>query len=166
MDMMTNASPKGPDDTGEWWEVTPGEKFTIRTSVQETGGLYTMIEVTADSRNGVPVHTHANEEEHFIVLEGTVHLTNGDQGLSLSAGSSATVGRGTPHAWCNLSDSPARMLVIFSPGDMEEAFRLIGTMDGGDLAAIAQSAKSGGSTIIGPPPFENIYSVMSPRPPL
>ncbi len=71
------------------------------------------------------------------MLEGTVHLTNGDQGLSLSAGSSATVRRGTPHAWCNLSDSPARMLVIFSPGDMEEAFRLIGTVDGGDLAAIA-----------------------------
>lgn len=123
-----------------------------------------MIEVIADSRNGVPVHTHANEEEHFIVLEGRVHLTNGRQSLELSAGDSATVKRGSPHAWCNLSDSTARMLIIFSPGDMEEAFRLIGSLNGGDLAAISESAKSGGSTIVGPPPFENVYSVLSPRP--
>ncbi|MDH4441003.1 MAG: cupin domain-containing protein [Rhizobium sp.] len=164
MDTMSHTLPADPDTSGEWWEVTPGEKFTIRTSVKQTGGLYTMIEVTAESRNGVPLHTHANEEEHFIVLEGRVHLTNGDQSLSLSAGDSATVKRDTPHAWCNLSDSDARMLIIFSPGDMEEAFRLIGSIDDGDLAAIAESAKSGGSTIVGPPPFENIYSVMSPRP--
>ncbi|WP_432444668.1 cupin domain-containing protein [Rhizobium leguminosarum] len=155
---------KGPSDGSEWWEVTPGERFTIRTSVSENGGLYTMIEVTAESRNGVPVHTHANEEEHFIILEGSVHLTNGSQSLTLSAGDSATVKRGTPHAWCNLSDSTARMLIIFSPGHMEEAFRLIGSLNGGDMAAIAESAKSGGSTIVGPPPFDNIYSVMSPRP--
>lgn len=164
MDSMLNEKPTVPDESGEWWEVTPGERFTIRTSVKQTAGLYTMIEVTAESRNGVPVHTHANEEEHFIVLEGSVHLTNGDQSLTLSAGDSATVKRRTAHAWCNLSDGPARMLIIFSPGDMEEAFRLIGSMDGGDLAAIAESAKSGGSTIVGPPPFENVYSVMSPRP--
>lgn len=164
MDSMLNEKPTVSDESGEWWEVTPGERFTIRTSVKQTTGLYTMIEVTAESRNGVPVHTHANEEEHFIVLEGSVHLTNGDQNLTLSAGDSATVKRGTAHAWCNLSDGPARMLIIFSPGDMEEAFRQIGSMDGGDLAAIAESAKSGGSTIVGPPPFENVYSVMSPRP--
>ncbi|NKK75860.1 cupin domain-containing protein [Rhizobium leguminosarum bv. viciae] len=164
MDTSVNMLSKGPGDGSEWWEVTPGERFTIRTSVSETGGLYTMIEVTAESRNGVPVHTHANEEEHFIVLEGSVHLTNGSQSLALSVGDSATVKRGTPHAWCNLSDSTARMLIIFSPGHMEEAFRLIGSLNGGDMAAIAESAKSGGSTIVGPPPFENIYSVMSPRP--
>lgn len=164
MDTLSHHAPAGANETGEWWEVTPGERFTIRTSIKETKGLYTIIEVIAESRNGVPVHTHANEEEHFIVLEGTVHLTLGDKSLTLSAGASATVTRGTPHAWCNLSDSDVRMLIVFSPGDMEEAFRLIGSMDGGDLAAIAESAKSGGSSIIGPPPFENIYSVMSPRP--
>ncbi len=164
MNTLVNTPSKNSTDLNEWWEVTPGEKFTIRTSVKETGGLYTMIEVTAESRNGVPVHTHANEEEHFIVLEGNVHLTNGDQSLTLSTGDSATVKRGTPHAWCNLSDSRVRMLIIFSPGHMEEVFRLIGSTDGGDLAAIAESAKRGGSTIVAPPPFENIYSVMSPRP--
>jgi quercetin dioxygenase-like cupin family protein len=164
MDTALVTLPEGPSDGSEWWEVTPGERFTIRTSVTDTGGLYTMIEITAESRNGVPLHIHANEEEHFIVLEGSVHLTNGSQSLTLSAGDSATVKRGTSHAWCNLSDSTVRLLVIFSPGHMEEVFRLIGSSKGGDLAAISESAESGGSTIVGPPPFEYIYSVMSPRP--
>ena len=160
---MLNVVARASDDRGEWSEVTPGERFTIRTSVKETAGLYTVIEMTAESRNGVPVHMHANEEEHFIVLEGSVYLLNGDQSSTLSAGGSATVKRGTPHAWCNLSDDKLRMLIIFSPGHMEEMFRLIGSTDGGDPQAIATLAKNRGSTIVGPPPFENIYSVMSPR---
>jgi quercetin dioxygenase-like cupin family protein len=162
--MNINTTLRSKTPLNQWWEVTPGENFTIRASVEDTGGLCTIIEMTAEPRNGVPVHTHANEEEHFIVLEGTAHLMKGGEILELSAGDSATVKRGSHHAWCNLSDETLRMLIIFTPGDMEETFRMIGSMDGGDLAAIAESAKNGGSTIIGPPPFENVYSVMSPRP--
>jgi hypothetical protein len=47
---------------------------------------------------------------------------------------------------------------------MEETFRLIGFSDGGNLAEIAEMAENGGSVMVGPPPFENVYSVMSPRP--
>lgn len=164
MNNLVNRLYDGTVDLNEWREVTPGETFAIRASVKDTGGLYTIIEIIAESRNGVPMHTHANEEEHFIVLEGEVHLSRGDNIEALSAGDSATVKRGTPHAWCNLSDSAVRILIIFCPGNMEEAFRLIGSVEGGNLSAIADLAKSGGSTIVGPPPFENIYSVMSPRP--
>ena len=164
MDKAPNVVSGGPDDCGEWREVIAGEKFIIRTSVKETAGRYTVIEITAEPRNGVPMHVHAEEEEHFIVLEGNVHLVNGDQTSILSAGDSATVKRGTPHAWGNLSDENLRMLIIFSPGDMEEAFRHIGSSDAGHLAAIAESAERRGTVITGPPPFANIYSVMSPRP--
>jgi hypothetical protein len=48
-------------DNGEWLETTPGERFTIRTSAKETKGIYTMLEVVADPRNGVPMHVHKNE---------------------------------------------------------------------------------------------------------
>jgi quercetin dioxygenase-like cupin family protein len=164
VDASTNPIPADASSESQWWEVTPGERFTIRTSVKETGGLYTMLEATADPRNGVPMHLHAGEEEHFVVLEGSLHLTNGDEELELSAGETATVKRDTPHAWCNLSDSPVRMLIIFTPGHMEKAFRLIGSLNGGDLSAIEELARDGGSTIVGPPPFDNIYSVLSPRP--
>jgi uncharacterized cupin superfamily protein len=59
-------------DNGEWLETTPGERFTIRTSAKETKGIYTKLEVVADPRNGVPIHIHKNEDEHFLALEGTL----------------------------------------------------------------------------------------------
>ncbi|NDV86616.1 cupin domain-containing protein [Aurantimonas aggregata] len=164
MNISTSMMPAAPAAGSEWWEVTPGERFIIRTSAADTGGLYTMLEIVADPRNGVPLHVHANEEEHFVVLEGSVHLTSGDQTFELSAGDSVTVKRGTPHAWGNLSDNIVRMLIVFSPGNLERTFRLIGTLKGEDLAAVLASNESDGSTVVGPPPFDNIYSVVSPRP--
>jgi hypothetical protein len=62
-----------------WLQVTPGERFRIRTSAKETKGIYTTLELIADSRNGVPMHIHQNEDEHFIVLEGSLHIANGDK---------------------------------------------------------------------------------------
>jgi len=38
-----------------------------------------MLELIADPRNGVPMHIHQNEDEHFIVLEGSLHIANGDK---------------------------------------------------------------------------------------
>src|SRR5713226_7178333 len=109
-------------DNGEWLETTPGERFTIRTSAKETKGVYTMLEVVADPRNGVPIHIHKNEDEHFLVLEGTLHIVVGDATLDVPAGTAVTVSKGDPHAWCNLTEMPVRMLVIFSPGHIEELF--------------------------------------------
>jgi quercetin dioxygenase-like cupin family protein len=111
----TQVQPIGDQGDDGWQEITPGERCRIRTSVAETKGVYTMIEVVAETRNGVPMHIHQNEDEHFIVLEGTLHIVNGDETLDAPAGTAITVSKGVPHAWCNLSDAPVRMLVIFSP---------------------------------------------------
>lgn len=162
--MNINTSPISRTPLNQWWEITPGEKFAVRASMQDMGGLCTIIEMTVDPRNAVPLHTHANEEEHFIVLEGTFQMVIGGESRVLSAGESVTVTKGTPHTWANLSDALVRVLIIFTPGNMEETFRLIGSSDGSNLAEIAEMAKNGGSEMVGPPPFENVYSVMSPRP--
>jgi mannose-6-phosphate isomerase-like protein (cupin superfamily) len=114
----------GYEREDEWSEVTRGERYVIRTTSEETNGAYSMLEIVADPRNGVPMHIHHNEEEHFIILEGKAFIVNGDSRAEVGAGSSVTIGRGVPHAWCNLSeDVPLRMLVVFSPGGLEELFR-------------------------------------------
>jgi mannose-6-phosphate isomerase-like protein (cupin superfamily) len=78
-------------DNSGWLETTPGERFKIRTSAKETKGIYTMLEVVADPRNGVPIHIHKNEDEHFLVLEGTLHIVIGDVTLDVRAGTAVTV---------------------------------------------------------------------------
>src|SRR5260370_33277605 len=82
-----------------------------------------MVEVGADPRNGVPIHIHKNEDEHFLVLEGTLHIVIGDVTLDVRAGTAVTVSKGEPHAGCNLTEMPVRRLVIFSPVHILELFK-------------------------------------------
>jgi quercetin dioxygenase-like cupin family protein len=121
-----------------------------------------MLEVVADPRNGVPMHVHDNADEHFIILEGTAFIANGDRRAEVAAGSSITISRGIPHAWCNLSeDAPVRMLVIFGPGGLEELFRKNARTEPADMTALADKF---GTRITGPALFDNLYTILSPRP--
>jgi mannose-6-phosphate isomerase-like protein (cupin superfamily) len=147
---------------GEWLEITPGERFKIRTSVEDTAGTYTMLELLIDPRNGVPMHIHKNEDEHFIVLDGTLHVAIGHKTLDAVAGTAVTVGKGVPHAWCNLADTPLRILVVLSPGHIEGLFKAAAARQSDD--ELPPLAEKYGVEIIGPALHEGIYSIASPRP--
>lgn len=143
-----------------WLQITPGERFRIRTSTKETNGIYTMLELIADPRNGVSKHIHQNEDEHFIILEGMLHVANGSQRFDAPAGTTVTVNKGVAHAWCNLQDTPLRMLVIFSPGDIESLFRAVAARETDDIAALAAKY---GTLFVGPPLLEGIHTAISSR---
>jgi mannose-6-phosphate isomerase-like protein (cupin superfamily) len=158
VDMTTQTAPAAGKD--EWLTVTPGERFKIRASSADTGGASLVLDVIAEPRNGVPMHVHDNEEEHFIVIEGTAHMANGDERLDAPAGTAVTVKRGVPHAWCNLTDAPLRMLVIFTPGHIEGLF--LATADGADFDLATLPARYG-TRIVGPGLRDDLYTLMSPR---
>jgi mannose-6-phosphate isomerase-like protein (cupin superfamily) len=149
-----------PSDNGEWLQITPGERFKIRTSVEETNGAFAMLEMVANPQNGVPMHIHKNEVEHFIVLEGTLRIAIGERTLDAPAGTAVTVRKGVPHAWCNLSDTPLRMLLVFSPGHIEQLFREVAARQSDDITAILDKF---GCLIVGPALLESVHSINSPR---
>ena len=44
-----------------------------------------------------------------------------DRTSEVGAGEAVTVNKGMPHAWCNLPEVPLRLLVVFSPGNVDGA---------------------------------------------
>ena len=151
-----------PDqDRGEWLQVTPGERFKIRVPSAHTMGAYSMIEIVADPGYGVPLHIHGKEDKHFIVVEGTLDIANGDRRWDAPAGTSVTVRRGVPHAWCNPSDTPLRMLVIFSPGQIDGLFRATAGVD--DVDKITAIAARYGTKLVGPSLQGTVHSIHSPQ---
>jgi mannose-6-phosphate isomerase-like protein (cupin superfamily) len=138
-------------DKSRWLQTRPGERCRIRISAADTNGAYSVVEIVSDPRDGTPKHIHQNEDEHFIILEGTARIVSGDKTFDAAAGTAVTLSKGVPHAWCNLSGSPLRMAVIVSPGGIEDILPLIAK--GGDVDIKALSEKFG---------VRNVGPILSP----
>jgi mannose-6-phosphate isomerase-like protein (cupin superfamily) len=131
----------------EWTEMTQGERFFVRTPSDHTNGAYSMVELVAAPRSGSPMHVHDNEDEHIIILEGTARIAHGHKMVDLPAGATLTVRKGVPHAWCNPSQAPLRMLAVFTPGVIDGLFREVA--DGGNVDLVSVASKFG-TRIVGP----------------
>lgn len=60
-------------------------------------------------------HAHAGADKVYVVLEGTVAATVGDDEVSLGAGESVLAPAGSPHGISNRGDGPAALLVFMAP---------------------------------------------------
>ncbi len=153
MTMLTQSDAHIPNSSaaidGEWLQVAPGERFAVRISSEETNGRYTTLEVVAGPGSGPPLHIHHNEDEHFVVLEGTICFVRDDRTFNVTAGTTVTVPKGVRHTWTNPSESDdVRMLIAFAPGGFERCFQeLVGAVPS-EFEAIVNAH---GCSVVGPP---------------
>lgn len=69
---------------------------------------------------GPGLHRHHAMDESFYLLEGKVIITLDHTPITLQAGSSLIIPRGTIHSWQTVS--PARMLILFSPNQNQAGY--------------------------------------------
>jgi mannose-6-phosphate isomerase-like protein (cupin superfamily) len=102
----------------------------MKATAETTGGAFSISEATFPAgMNGPSPHAHSYTTDTFYVLEGTLHMTVGDNEIDASAGSYILVPPGVVHTFANISDEPVRFLNINSPGWLEEYLRdLAGAM--------------------------------------
>jgi quercetin dioxygenase-like cupin family protein len=74
---------------------------------------------------GAPPHTHENEDEIFVVLDGTVHFLNGKQEVVAKSGTVASLPRMNQHGFWNPYDEPAHLLVFVAPGHFSTFFEAV-----------------------------------------
>jgi mannose-6-phosphate isomerase-like protein (cupin superfamily) len=71
--------------------------------------------VLAPHTQGPPQHRHAQRDEGFYILSGTVRFTIGDEDYDATMGTLVMVPPGSAHTFANLTDQPAVMLSTFTP---------------------------------------------------
>jgi mannose-6-phosphate isomerase-like protein (cupin superfamily) len=71
---------------------------------------------------GALVHTHRNEDEFSLVLEGRIGVEIGGETLEAGPGDVVVKPRGIPHAFWNPTGEPARVLELIVPGGFEAYF--------------------------------------------
>ena len=112
--------------------ITPADRTTLLQGPlgailmlggDRTAGSLSLVEHPLQPRAlGSPVHTHRDEDEYSVVLEGQVGAQIGEQTVVAGPGTVLVKPRGVPHAFWNPADQPARLLEIISPAGFEGYF--------------------------------------------
>ena len=110
-----------------------------------TEGRFSVVEHPLAPRAlGALVHTHRNEDEYSLVLEGTIGVEIGGETSRAGPGSVVVKPRGIPHAFWNPTDERARVLELIAPAGFERYFAELGEIlrrpGPPDLEAIADVA--------------------------
>ncbi|MFI5524467.1 cupin domain-containing protein [Streptomyces platensis] len=88
---------------------------------------------------GPPQHRHAQHDEGFYIVSGTVRFTVGDQDHDATAGTFVMVPPGAPHTFANVTDQPSVMLSILTPDLYLQYFRGLAEMSAGGQALTPQA---------------------------
>jgi mannose-6-phosphate isomerase-like protein (cupin superfamily) len=123
--------------------VTPQDEDLVVYARGDTPGEnYDLLKFTIPQDPGVvPLHVHHDNDEGFYVLEGELVIQIGDERHQLTPGSYAFGPRGVPHAYRNVGDGPAEILVIYRPGNfvsMTEELAGISPLDLEDDSDVAR----------------------------
>ncbi len=99
-----------------------GGIYRIVTTTAQTGGIHFALDCTEKPGGGPPLHVHETEEEYFFVTEGEFTFSIDGKITKAKAGESAFVPRGKVHCFKNCTNQDARMLALFTPGNVEGYF--------------------------------------------
>jgi quercetin dioxygenase-like cupin family protein len=96
-----------------------GTRMTVKTTGEQSGGAFTLIECECPAGFSPPPHIHQVEDEAFYILEGVVHVTCGDATWPVETGGFVFLPKGIPHRFVVSDDAPARMLQLTTPSQFE-----------------------------------------------
>jgi mannose-6-phosphate isomerase-like protein (cupin superfamily) len=130
-----------------------GMLITFKAVSEETGGEYSLYELTVPPQLGVLPHIHHRETEAYYLLDGEVEFLRGEHTVRARVGEFVFVPRGVVHGFTNVGQEPARFMGIVTPGGLHEKL----------LSGLGEPAKT--ETLPpppeGPPDVERLVQIAS-----
>lgn len=103
-----------------------GVLVTVKVRGEDTGGSYSAFEDFIPPGAGPVPHTHTKEDETIFVLEGKLRAWLGGTQYDVAAGDFVHMPRGVEHYFKNVTDTPTRLLLTYTPGGFEQWFLDVG----------------------------------------
>jgi len=100
----------------------PGRDLVFKVTGEDTGGAFDYFTVEVAPHGGPPLHVHHNQEETIHVVNGRFKVRIGEENFELDEGGFAYLPSKVPHAFLNLTDAPAEIIVVYTPGITRRAF--------------------------------------------
>jgi quercetin dioxygenase-like cupin family protein len=101
-----------------------GTLLLVRASGEQTGGAFSLFEVTLPRGASPPLHSHP-QDESFYVLEGELTLSLEGKQTTLKPGSFAFIPRSLPHTF-RVESETAVTLTLSTPAGIENFLRDVG----------------------------------------
>ena len=88
--------------------------------------FFNLALIMLEPGHGVDRHRHEEEDDSFLVLEGTLSVTVGEEDRHVVAepGTFVLVPVGTPHAILNAGSTDVRLLNVHAPGGFDRRIGL------------------------------------------
>lgn len=138
-----------------------GTRMTVKADGAMTGGRFSMTEFTAPYGFGPPRHVHPEQDEAFIIVQGRIRVSCGEQDeWDAGPGSFVYLPRKVPHAFVVTSREPVVGWALCAPSGFEGLVAEVGEPATGpglpapvelDVARVADASARHGSEILGPP---------------
>ena len=141
-------------DEGLRLQSGPGRDLVFKVTGEDTAGAFDYFTVEVAPHGGPPLHVHHKQDETIHVLKGRFKVRIGDDLFELDEGGFAYLPSKTPHAFLNLTDQPAEIIVVFTPGGGHRFFEELGpaTRNGEpDRAVVAAIFEKHDMSLLGPP---------------
>jgi quercetin dioxygenase-like cupin family protein len=120
---MTSEISSQTAKTSEWLDIF-GPQIKFLTEPQNGKEAYSVILSVVGPGVIVPLHSH-EDRETMIMMSGQADAYLDGEWTSLSAGDHIDIGSQLPHAWRNVSDEPAEIMLVTTT-NIERFFREIG----------------------------------------
>ena len=125
-----------------------GDAPKVLLRSEQSDGHVAIVELSGGGRP--PLHHH-DFDETFYVLESELTFRLGDDVFTRRAGELAFAPRGVPHTYANLSDGPARALLVITPAGFERYFDRIAARIAGTEPPPEAAKPIPDVVIVGPP---------------
>jgi quercetin dioxygenase-like cupin family protein len=119
---MSEATIVLPPGGGRAYEIGP-MRGVFKADGAETGDRYCVSEWSVEpGRNGPHAHSHEENDEIFLVTEGTMWFLAGEDWIEAPAGTFLRIPAGVAHTFENRGDERASAFNVFIPGGFEAPF--------------------------------------------
>jgi quercetin dioxygenase-like cupin family protein len=98
-----------------------GMLFTWFARAEDTGGLFSLVDVRLPAGTEAPPHTHTHEDEAVVVVDGDVTYRAGEKIMRVTSGQYVYLPRGFEHGF-TLNSSEAHLLILITPAGLEATF--------------------------------------------
>ena len=120
-------------DEGEVTNIR-GSRYVFKAKTEDTGGSFTLMEITFRRGAAPPPHIHHKEVEAFRLLDGNMTFFEGGQTLPAQPGATALLPIGMLHYY-TIDTEEATAILVAAPAGLEKFFRALGVAGDQPLSA-------------------------------